>query len=109
VKAGDLDRRLTIEEYIETQDAYGEPIKDWVVLDTVWAQITPVRGSERYVAQQVSGEAETRFRIRWRDDVTDKMRLVYENAYYNITAVLEIGRHEGLEIMAKAFVPVEEV
>lgn len=108
MKAGELDRRITIEEYTETQDDYGEPIKEWVVLATVWAQVTPVRGTERYVAQQVSGEAETRFRIRWRDDVTDKMRILYEDAYYNINAILEIGRHEGLEIMAKAFVPKGE-
>jgi SPP1 family predicted phage head-tail adaptor len=105
VKAGDLGRRLTIEQYTEAQDAYGEAIKTWVVLDTVWAQMTPVRGSERYVAQQVSGEAEMRFRIRYRSDVTDKMRLYCEDVYYNITAVLEIGRREGLEIMGKAFVP----
>jgi SPP1 family predicted phage head-tail adaptor len=107
VKAGELDRRVTIEEYTETQDDYGEPIKDWVAVATVWAQVQPLRGSERFLAQQVSADVETRFRIRWRDDVTDKMRLLYETAYYNITAILEIGRHEGLEIMAKAFVPVE--
>ena len=105
MKAGELDRRLTIEQYTEAQDAYGEAIKTWAVLDTVWAQVLPLRGSERYVAQQVSGEAETRFRIRYRTDVTDKMRLYCENVYYNITAVLEIGRREGLEIMGKAFVP----
>jgi len=105
VNAATLDRRLTIEQYTETQDGYGEPVKTWTVLETVWAQVTPVRGTERYVAQQVSGEAEMRFRIRWREDVTDKMRLYCEDVYYNITAVLEIGRREGLEIMAKAFVP----
>lgn len=105
MKAGELDRRLTIEQYTEAQDAYGEAIKTWSVLETVWAQVSPVRGSERYVAQQVSGEAEMRFRLRYRADVTDKMRLYCENVYYNITAVLEIGRREGLEIMGKAFVP----
>jgi len=105
MNAATLDRRLTIEQYTEAQDDYGAPVKTWTVLETVWAQVTPVRGTERYVAQQVSGEAEMRFRIRWREDVTDKMRLYCEDVYYNITAVLEIGRREGLEIMAKAFVP----
>ena len=43
------------------------------------------------------------FRIRYIDGVTAKMRIVYDDVYYEITGKpREIGRKQGLEIMGKA-------
>ena len=105
MEAGKLDRRIVIERYTEAQDDFGQPIETYEPVDTVWAEVKPLRGQERFQAQQVSAEAETRFRIRWRNDIDEKMVLVHDGAVYDIKAILEIGRREGLEILAKARVP----
>lgn len=102
---GRLDRRITIEQPTASQDAYGEPVESWGALATVWAQVQPLRGEERFEAQQVGAERTVRFRIRYRSDVTEQMRVVYDGDVYDITAVLELGRREGLEILAVAQVP----
>lgn len=102
MNVGRLDRRIRIERPTTAQDLFGEPVPTWGVLDTVWAQVEPLKGSERFVAQQASAEVDTRFTVRWRDDIDATMRIVYEDAVYDIDSVIEIGRHEGLEIMAKS-------
>jgi SPP1 family predicted phage head-tail adaptor len=105
MRAGILDRRVVIESYTTAQDEVGEPVKSYTTLDTVWAQVRPLRGQERFVAQQEYAEVTTRFRLRHRTDIDEKMRLVYGGDEYDIVAILEIGRREGLEILAKASVP----
>ena len=102
MRAGTLDRRVRIEQETTSQDGFGEPVVTWAVLDVVAAQVKPIRGQERFQAQQVSAEATTRFRIRHRTDLTEKMRLLHDGEAYDIVAILEIGRREGLEILAKA-------
>ncbi len=101
---GKLDRRVTIQTLVETQDTLGEPIQTWADLATVWASVEPLRGGELFQAQQVSAEAQTRFRMRYRDDVVATSRLVYDSQNYDIKWIGMIGRFEGLEILARVFV-----
>lgn len=98
MRAGDLDRQITIEAPTETPNAIGEPIQTWSVFVTVWAKVAPVRGRERFTADQVAAEADTIFRIRWLVGVTEKMRVSYDGRLYDITYIAELGRREGMEL-----------
>lgn len=109
MRAGTLDRQITIEASAVVQDAYGDPVESWMLLATVWAQVLPLRGSERFQAQQIDAELTTRFRIRYRDDVTPLMRVAHDGDRYEIEAVIEIGRREGLELLGRAHVPAAGV
>ncbi|QFP61892.1 phage head closure protein [Brucella anthropi] len=104
MRAGKLDRRLTIRRFTETGRApLNEPILDWVDVVEVWAQQRPERGSERFAAAQINGTAVMTFHIRYRSDVTIKDRLRYEGREYEIVAPpREIGRRVVLEIDAVA-------
>lgn len=104
MRAGKLDRRLTIRRFIETgRTPLNEPILDWVDVVTVWAQQRPERGSERFAAAQINGTAVMTFHIRFRGDVSVKDRLLYEGREYEIVAPpREIGRRVVLEIDAIA-------
>ena len=103
---GNLDRRITIRELVDGQDAAGQPIQVCQTVATVWAQFEPLRGRERFVAQQVQAELDARFRIRYRTDIHPGMHIAFGDEEYDIEAVMEIGRREGLEILASAAVGV---
>jgi len=102
MQIGKLDRRVTIESVTLAADGYGGQVETWALLATVWAQVVPLTGRELFQAQQVNAEAEARFRIRWRSDVTPKMRIKHDGDTYEVLYVAEIGRREGLDIMTKA-------
>jgi SPP1 family predicted phage head-tail adaptor len=107
MRAGKLDRRITIQRATETRDGFNNVTLTWpgTVIATVWASKEDVRDSERFSSQEVGAEITTRFQIRWSSDVENvnpKDRVVYDGRPYDIVAVKEIGRREGLEITASA-------
>jgi SPP1 family predicted phage head-tail adaptor len=100
MRAGKLDRRVTIRRHQQTgTNAFNEPIFAWVDVITVWAQQRPERGSERFAAAQVNGTAVMTFHIRYRSDLTIEDRIVYEGVEHEIIAPpREIGRRVVTEI-----------
>lgn len=105
MRAGRLDRRITLERNTPTQNSSGEEIEAWSVLATVWAETRPMRGAETFNAQQFLGKTPMTFRIRWSTRVkvlNVEDRIVFDGRQYNILDIREIGRREGLEIDAYA-------
>lgn len=103
LSAGQLDRRITFQVAVEVRDSFGEPVQTWANLAshaTVPARVEPLRGSERFAAQQVNADTDTKFTIRYRNDLTEKMRILYEARYYDVHSIHEVGRHQWLEIEA---------
>lgn len=98
MRAGKLDRRLTILRFGEIgRDALNQPIEGYAAVATVWAQQRPVRGEERFEAQQVAASQVMTFHIRYRRDLTVKDRVLYDGRTFDITDIREIGRREVSE------------
>lgn len=102
MRAGKLDRRITIQRAEITTDDFGADIEIWNDVVTVWAQQRPNRGGERFSAQQVSGSNVLTFCIRYRPDLTTHDRVVYNELTFNVTDVRELGRHVETEFDAVA-------
>jgi len=94
MRAGRLNRRVTIQSRTETQGSTGEVTWTWADVDTVWAAIEPIAGREYFSAAQVQSASTTRIRIRYKTGLTTKMRVVYTqnevDRYYGIDAILHI-------------------
>lgn len=103
IAAGRLDRRITIQSRTVMQDGFGAEIASWSDEATVWAEVKPLRGSERWAAMEVAADLPTRFTIRYRaEPSTVDNRIAYKGRIYDIQSVNEIGRRVGWEIYAKA-------
>ena len=102
MRAGDMERRVTIQSRTLTRNDYGEQIETWADVATVWGERIDLRGREFFAARQLSAEISTRFRLRYRTDITVLHRLVCESVTYDIHQVSQLGRHGGLEILASA-------
>lgn len=100
MKAGRLDRRVAIYTRGTAQDAAGQPVETWTLLATVWGEkvILRVYGQEVFSGQQLSSQSLVTFKIRWRSDVGYLHQIICEGITYNIVAVGEVGRREGLEM-----------
>ena len=101
MRAGELDRLIVIETPTEGQDDYSARTLTWATFATVWAKVSPVRGRETVAADRALAQADTVFRVYWLSGVTTKMRVSYDGQYYDIQHVAEIGRREGLDILAR--------
>lgn len=103
LSAGKLNKRVTIERAVSGSpavNAYGEPVVIWDEVDVVWSSVEPLTGREFWAQQQVQSEITVRFRIRYRDDILNGMRIVYNSAYYMIKSIIDpLEKHEELQLM----------
>lgn len=104
MRAGLLDRLITIQQNSPSKNSHGENIAGWSALYTnIRAQVIQKSAREYFSsADHDVTEAVTVFKIRYRSDVTTGMRVVYDSENYEIHAITEIGRNEGLELIARA-------
>ncbi len=104
MNAGKLRHQVTIKKPIETQNAYGEPEVRWQDIATVWAQVEPLRGREYFASKQMVAEVEVRITIRYRSDVTAKMKIAKGTDDYLIETIINVmERNRELQLMCKRF------
>ena len=107
MRAGRMDRQVTLEFKTPGQSTSGEPTEVWGTPAVVWAEVRPLSGREYYAASaaQLVAEETLVFEIRHRSDVRAGVaRIKYDagdgERIYNIRRVVELGRRAGLEIYA---------
>lgn len=99
-RAGELDRKITIEQFIESQDDFGQPIKAWSTWQTPWAKVEVLNANENIDGAARSAVSNVRFTIRWRAGLHSKMRISYDGEIYNIRSVGEPDRRNTIVIEA---------
>ena len=103
MQAGKIDRRIRLERFTETRDAFNAPVKVWDLLAIRSASYEPLSDGEKFSASETAANASARFVVRYSAAVADldpKDRLTFEGVTYEIVRVKQIGRREGIEITA---------
>lgn len=102
LRAGTLNKRITIQRKTSAQDEWGEPQESWQDVASVWANILTMTGRGFVNQEVVAGGTEiaratTSIRIRKRSGIDATMRVVHAGTIYDIKAVLP--DHEGDEYL----------
>ena len=101
---------MTIQKLDGTLDAAGVENQTWVDVATVRAAIEPLRGDERFTAQQEVAQVTTRIRTRFLAGVVAKMRVQFIDLaqdpdltrLYDILSVINVGqRDREMHLMCK--------
>jgi SPP1 family predicted phage head-tail adaptor len=96
---GSLNKRITIEELSITKDAGGTAKKDWTDFTTVWANKFVRSGNMKDGEHSSRVQEDVEWTIWYRDDINTNMRIKYNNQYYRIEFIDEIGNKDGLKIV----------
>ena len=103
MRAGRLDRRVQLSTRSVVRGPTGEAVEQWSPPRERWAEVTLLGASERRQSEQMLATRTATFRLRWeRDLVGAQSRLVYDGYVWDVRGVKELGRREGLELMAEA-------
>lgn len=87
-QAGQLDRRITIQTFTSSTDAFGQRNKSFSTLASVWAKVVEKSGSESEESNQIVAVKKVHFFIRHRSDLNEQMRIVYNNKTYKIESII---------------------
>jgi len=102
MRAGKLEKTITIERVTTTVDDYGTPIEGWATFATVRTQVIQSSTEEFMKGWGASTEAATVFRIRHLDGITPADRVLYQGRAFDLKEIKELGRREGLDLRCVA-------
>lgn len=94
---GRLDQRITFQSYTTVSDGAGGQEKTWADLasvPSVWAQVLPGGGGERFEEDRDNARQVVVFRVRTRTDITEAMRVVWRGVNYNIRSLPDLGTRD---------------
>lgn len=75
MRAGRLNRKVTLESPSPTRGAGGALVEGWATIATVWAALEPAGAKEAMESGKVTAEVSHRIIIRHRTDVTPRCRV----------------------------------
>lgn len=102
---GERRHRVVFQRATVSADAFGEPDQTWANLCTSWALVQPMKGRERFGAEQVQADVDHRIVTRYRSELSDLGpgdRATWSGHTYDIKSVIwRDHRQSELEIMAQ--------
>jgi len=101
--AGQLDRRITIQSFTTSTDDFGEVIQSFTTLANVWAKVEEKSGSEGEDGNQLVATRKVEFFIRYRSDINEQMRIVYEGQTHKIEAILNADSRKAFQKIVTRF------
>ena len=105
MRAGRLRHKVTIQDYTESQNTFGEVTKNWTDYATVWAAVEPVKGREFWESQQINAEITTKVTLRYLAGVKPKMRILHDTRIFEIDSVINVDeRNRELQLLVKEMV-----
>lgn len=102
MKAGSLDRVVTVQRAVESTDDLGQVLNTWSTIATLRAAKIQATTAEYLREAGLQGDGVVIFRTRWLDGLTVRDRLLCEGAAYDVKEIKELGRRKGLEIRTVA-------
>lgn len=105
MEIGQLRHRVTFQSASLTQNDYGEPVPTYSEVDTVWARIEPIAGSEKYAAMHHQGETDHRVLVRYNSALAALAvddRVKFGSRYFDIKSIKNTEERDiQLEIFCK--------
>lgn len=85
-----MDKRIELQSVTRVSDSQGGYTETWATYATVWAEIKPVKGYEKFQAMQNATPVTHNLVIRYRSGVTTAHRVLFGSRVFHIKEVLNI-------------------
>jgi len=98
-RIGQMRHQGTWVQFTTSQNAYGEEIRTYSDLATVWFERMPSKTSDETetAARETAKRVEV-FRMRYRSDVTEAMRFRWDSRLWNVKSILPDNYNEYMEV-----------
>ena len=89
-----MNRIIELQTKTTVNDLYGSEVETWTPLDKVWAEKLEVKPSERFIktSARTVNTSQAKFRIRQRDDVDERMRVLADGILWDIIGIRKNDR-----------------
>jgi SPP1 family predicted phage head-tail adaptor len=95
LQIGKLDQRVVLQSLGASSNDFGEVIKSYTTVATVWGHVISQKGSESFEAARTESTRTIKIKIRYRSDVKTDWRIQWMGESYNVTDVDRSLRRQG--------------
>lgn len=88
MNAGTLKHRLTILIPYQLYNWGGGGTISWITYATVWGEIIPLRGKERFDDDKIKADISHVIKIRYKKGITPSMRITFNDRIFDIKNIL---------------------
>jgi len=102
-RIGSLNERIVIQSVSESQSASGYAAPTWGTFATVWANVNfrPGGADERIITDRETAVSPVEFTLRYRTDITPKMRVSWQSDTFDIVAVMPEPEKDYMTLKTK--------
>jgi SPP1 family predicted phage head-tail adaptor len=97
---GKMRYQVKLQSPTSTTDAGGGRSQVWSTLGTIWANIVPKSGTERYKHDQIEDTTTHDVYIRYRSDIDAKYRILYGSRVFSIKAILNVEERDRFYLLS---------
>lgn len=98
IRAGKLDRQITIERQNETVLPSGSVVREWTPIATVRAELVQQSAEEYLTGYGAAEQERLLFRIHYLRGITTADRVIYAGQPHDLKEIVELGRRRALEL-----------
>ncbi len=84
MRSGAMRHRIEIQVYSYVENEVGEMTKTWITYKKLWAEKKKIKNSNTFEGDKEGIEYTYRFKIRYREDLNESMRIVHKGIIYDI-------------------------
>jgi len=93
MRAGELRKRIQLQQRSSAQDAWGQQVVGWTTVLTTWADIQPVSGLQLERSRSIYNLTSHQVTLRWRPILEDvrqvgSFRVLYAGRIFDVGASL---------------------
>jgi SPP1 family predicted phage head-tail adaptor len=85
-RAGPMRHRVEFQRAETVPNDFGEPVETWATYATRWARVQPLRGRDRWAAQQVNAQVTHEITLRHVRGVKAEHRIKFGDRVFTIEA-----------------------
>lgn len=78
------------------------PLDDYADYVSIWGETRFLRGKNFYAARAANIKTDVEWKIRYRDDLDEAMRIKHNNKFYNIEGILPL-ENDRMFLLVKAY------
>lgn len=95
------DAHITFQKKVESTDPF-KPLDNYEDHISLWAESRYLRGRNLYAARAANVKTDVEWKIRYKDDLDETMRIKYNNKFYEIEGILPLG-NDRMFLTIKAY------
>ena len=96
IDPGKLDRRVTLQSASVSTDGFGQSVRTYSTLASVWAKVDYKSVKEGEDSEKLTSVNRVRFTIRYRSDVDATTKISWKGKTYEVEGVSLEGRERYL-------------